>query len=51
MPVKFKQKATKKEDSEDAFTENDVLNTNYLSSVDYIFKAAKQKRNMLEQQQ
>ncbi|CDW71126.1 cyclic nucleotide-binding domain containing protein [Stylonychia lemnae] len=50
MPVKFKQKAINKQDQEDAFTEQDVLNTNYLSSVDYIFKAQKQKRNMLEVQ-
>ena len=48
MPVKFTEKARSKEDGEVKLTENDVLNTNYLSSVDYIFKSSKIKRTMIE---
>eukprot|EP00347_Sterkiella_histriomuscorum_P006322 403353199 len=57
MPVKFQQKDAVRSSSvgvtqvEAQYTEKDVLNINYLSSVDYIFKAAKQKRKMMEQQQ
>jgi hypothetical protein len=35
MPVKFKDKSVTKKDSEFEFTDQDVLNINYLSSVDY----------------
>ena len=53
MPVKLPRKATLKDESsplqESLLKETDVLSTNYLSSAQYIFKAAKRKREMLEQ--
>ena len=46
MPVKFKNKCFDEKESE--FTEKDILSTNYLTSVDYLFKATKEKRLMIE---
>lgn len=41
MPVKFKDKSAASKKEEEQYTEKDILNINYLSSVDYQFKAAK----------
>ncbi len=48
MPVKFKDNSGNAKKEEAEYSEKDVLNINYLSSVDYQFKAAKQKRSLLE---
>lgn len=52
MPVKMPIKASVKDEgaAETYLKETDVLSTNYLASASYIFKAAKQKREMIEQQ-
>lgn len=41
MPVKMPIKTVKNEQKENLLKEADVLNTNYLASAEYIFKAAK----------
>ncbi len=52
VPVKLPIKATSNDTSEPTqetmMKESDVISTNYLATAEYIFKSAKQKRDMLE---
>ena len=54
IPVKLPIKGSSNDSSEPAqetmMKESDVISTNYLATAEYIFKSAKQKRDMLEQQ-
>lgn len=55
MPVKLPVKASYKQSpgepvQETLLKEQDVINTNYLSSAQYIFKSVKKKRQLVEDQ-
>jgi hypothetical protein len=55
IPVKMPYQPKPKQDhcepmGETIIKESEVLNTNYLTSAEYIFKAAKQKRELIDSQ-